>query len=107
MIIFMHNEHMENKNLLGGAWLVANYDIELVMPLQTLSRIGGRRTTQVIENIRTETYVESMRPSATLRGHLTFHLKHEIPHLAFLSQLFGKIDPRELSVWVADEPSGQ
>ena len=107
MIIFMHNERMENKNLLGGAWLVANYDIELVMPLQTLSRIGGRRATQVIENIRTETYVESMRPSATLRGHLTFHLKHEIPHLAFLSQLFGKIDPRELSVWVADEPSGQ
>ena len=73
MIIFMHNEHMENKNLLGGAWLVGNYDIELVMPLQTLSRIGGRRATQVIENIRTETYVESMRPNATLRGHLTFH----------------------------------
>ena len=98
---------METQNLIGGVWLAANYGIEPVMPLQTLSRIGGRRATQVLEGITTETYVESMRPSATLRGHLTFHLKHEVPHLGLLSQLFWKIDPRELTDWVADEPSGQ
>ncbi len=98
---------METQNLIGGAWLVANYSIEPVMPLQTLSRIGRRRATQVLEGITTETYVESMRPSATLRGHLTFHLKHEVSHLELLSQLFAKIDPRELTDWVADEPSGQ
>ena len=50
---------MENKNLIGGAWLVANYDIELVIPLQTLCHIGGRRATQAIENIKTEIYVVS------------------------------------------------
>ena len=98
---------METQNLIGGAWLAANYGIEPVMPLQSLSRIGGRRATQVLEGITTETYVESMRPSATLRGHLTFHLKHEVPNLGLLSQLFGKIDPRELTDWVTDEPSGQ
>ena len=31
---------------------------------------------------------QSMRPSANLRGHLTFHLKHEVPHLEMLSRLF-------------------
>ena len=98
---------METQNLIGGAWLAAHYGIEPVMPLQTFSRIGGRRATQVLEGITTETYVESMRPSATLRGHLTFHLKHEVPHLELLSQVFAKIDPRELTDWVADEPSGQ
>lgn len=87
--------------------MAAHYDIETVMPLSVGSRIGGRRATQVIEGITTETYVESMRPRATLRGHLTFHLKHEVPHLELLSRLFGKIDPMELSAWIADEPSGQ
>jgi len=98
---------METQNIIGGAWLAANYGIELVMPFQMLSRIGGRRATQILENISTETYVEKMRPSATLRGHLTFHLKHEIPHLELLSQLFEKIDPHELTDWVTEEPSGQ
>jgi len=49
------------------------------------SRIGGLRSTQVVECITTETFVESMRPSASLRGHLTFHLKHEVLHLELLT----------------------
>jgi len=103
----MHNNRMKNKNLIGGAWLAANYNIELVMPLPVLSQIAGRRATKIEDDIKTEAYVESMRPSESLRGHLTFHLKHEILHLELLSRLFTKIDPRELSAWVADEPSGQ
>ena len=98
---------MEQNNLLGGAWLAANYGIEPVMPLQTVSHLGGRRATHVSEGITTEIYVESMRPSATLRGHLTFHLKHEIPNLELLSRLFVKINPHELTAWIDDEPSGQ
>lgn len=77
------------------------------MPLPVLSRIGGRRSTQVVDGITTETFVESMRPSASLRGHLTFHLKHEVPHLELLTRLFAVVDPQELSDWVQDEPSGQ
>ncbi|WP_108645557.1 Fic family protein [Polynucleobacter rarus] len=98
---------MGNENSIGGVWLATNYGIDPVMPFQTLSRIGSRRATQVLDDTTTEIYVESMRPSATLRGHLTFHLKHEVPHLELLSQLFRKIHPQELSDWVADEPSGQ
>lgn len=98
---------MENQNLLGGAWLVAHYGIELVMPLAVLSRVGGRRTTQLVNGIKTETFVEGMRPSANLRGHLTFHLKHEVLHLEMLCRLFERVDAAELVSWIDDEPSGQ
>ena len=48
---FLHSWLMETKNLIGGVWLTANYGIKPVMPLQTLSRLGGRRATQVSEGI--------------------------------------------------------
>lgn len=97
----------EKRDLVGGAWLAAEYGIEPVMPLSVISRIGGRRATRVADDVTTEIHVESMRPASTLRGHLTFHLKHEAPHLELLSRLFEQIDPQELAAWVADEPSGQ
>jgi hypothetical protein len=99
---------MENQNLLGGAWLAARYGIELVMPLAVLSRIGGRRTAaQLANGTQAETFVEGMRPSANLRGHLTFHIKHEVLHLELLSRLFERVDAAELVAWIQDEPSGQ
>lgn len=82
---------MDTQHLVGGAWLLARYGIETVVPLPVQSRIGGRRTTRVLEGITTETFVESMRPAANLRGHLTFHLKHEVLHLELLSRLFARI----------------
>ena len=98
---------MTSSQLVGGAWLMAHHGLELVMPLPVLSRIGGRRSTQVVDGISTETFVESMRPSASLRGHLTFHLKHEVPHLELLARLFAVVDPQALADWIQDEPSGQ
>jgi len=98
---------METQNTVGAAWLVARYGIELVMPLALQSRIGGRRASQLADGIQTETYVPGMRPSATLRGHLTFHLKHEVLHLEMLSRLFERADAAELLAWIHDEPSGQ
>ena len=91
---------METQNAVGGAWLVARYGIVLVMPLAVQSRIGGRRTSLLADGIQTETFVEGMRPSANLRGHLTFHLKHEVPHLEMLSRLFEDINTAELVAWI-------
>lgn len=105
--VFSHNESMNASQFVGGAWLMDRYGLELVMPLPVLSRIGGRRSTQVVDSITTETFVETMRPGASLRGHLTFHLKHEVPHLELLTRLFAVVDPQELSDWVQDEPGGQ
>lgn len=98
---------MDFQNLLGGAWLVARYGMDLVMPLAVRSSVGGRRTSELADGIKTETFVEAMRPSANLRGHLTFHLKHEVLHLELLSRLFDRIDSVELVAWIDDEPSGQ
>lgn len=98
---------MESHNLIGGAWLVESYELRLVMPLAVQSRIGGRRKTELVDDVITETFVEAMRPTASLRGHLTFHLKHEVPHLEMLSRLFEQLDTAELEAWIQHEPSGQ
>ena len=94
-------------NPIGAAWLVQNYALQLVMPLATASRIGGRRSTHAGQPTTIETYVDSMRPASTLRGHLTFHLKHEVPHFELLSRLFAACDAGEIAAWVTDEPTGQ
>ena len=92
---------------IGAAWLAREYGIDLVMPLSVASCIAGRRATHVGQPTTIERYVEAMRPSPTLRGHLTFHLKHEVVHFELLSRLFERCDPAELTGWVADEPTGQ
>jgi len=107
-IVLAHNSPMQEINdFIGAAWLVRRYDIEPVMPLIVDSRIAGRRSTHVGHPTTTESHVEAMRPTPTLRGHLTFHLKHEVPHFELLSRLFARCDPAELNAWVADEPTGQ
>ncbi len=98
---------MNDKNLIGGAWLSEFFGIQTVMPLTVISRIGSGRLTHILDSTTTQTYVENMRPNPSLRGHLTFHLKHEIPHLELLSRLFAIIDPQELISWIEDEPTGQ
>jgi len=42
-----------------------------------------------------------------LAAHLQFHLRHEIPHLEFLSRLFRETGPAFIQSWVAAEPTGQ
>jgi hypothetical protein len=54
---------MKTQDLIGGAWLMAKYGIDLVMPLSVQSRMGGRRKTERVDGTTTETYVEGMRPS--------------------------------------------
>jgi hypothetical protein len=97
----------ELSSPIGAAWLVQKYALALVMPLAVASRIGGRRSTHAGRPTTIETYVDSMRPASTLRGHLTFHLKHEVPHFELLSRLFAACDAGEIAAWVADEPTGQ
>ncbi len=84
MTVFAHPEPMPVQmpdamnDGIGGAWLATTYGLELVMPLKVLSRIGGWRVTKSVAGVTTETFVAAMRPVATWRGHLTFHLKHEV-----------------------------
>lgn len=98
---------MEAHNLIGGAWLAERYGLKLVNPLAVQSRIGGRRRSELMEGVAIETFVETMRPAPNLRGHLTFHLKHEVLHLELLNRLFEQLDPAELMDWIEKEPTGQ
>ena len=59
-----------------------------------------------MDGVAIETVVESMRPAPSLRGHLTFHLKHEVLHLELLSRLFEQLDQAVLVGWIQQESTG-
>ena len=103
-----HNAPVEGlDDPIGGAWLVQHHGLGLVMPLAVASQIAGRRATVAGHPTTVERHVEAMRPQASLRGHLTFHLKHEVPHFELLSRVFHACDADEIAHWVASEPTGQ
>lgn len=92
---------------IGAAWLTQAYELLLTGRMPVKSQIGGRRATQIINGDRLETYPEAMRPSSEPATHLQFHLRHEVPHLEFLSRLFAKSGPAFVQAWVDAEPTGQ
>ena len=100
---------MKNKTagVIGGSWLCGHFDLRLVNPLAVSSHIGARRQTVAAGGATTETYQELMRPDETVRGHLTFHLKHEAINLEMLSRLFTKAPASEFARWIASEPTSQ
>lgn len=73
---------------LGGAWLAQAFKLPWPEDLPVVSRMGGRRATQVTGNGWLETWPEAARPSADVVAHLLFHLRHEVPHLGLLARLF-------------------
>jgi len=92
---------------IGAAWLGRAYELRTVGRMPVQSQIGGRRTTQIRDDDRLETYQEAMRPAPEPATHLQFHLRHEVPHLEFLSRLFAKTGPAFVQAWVDAEPTGQ
>lgn len=92
---------------IGAAWLAQEYQLLPIGRLPVHSQIGGRRATQISDSDRLETYPEAMRPSVEPAAHLQFHLRHEVPHLEFLSRLFAKTGPAFVQAWVNAEPTGQ
>lgn len=92
---------------IGAAWLAQTYEIRPIGRMPIRSQIGGRRATQIRDGDRLETYQEVMRPAAEPAAHLQFHLRHEVPHLEFLSRLFAKTGPAFVQTWVDAEPTGQ
>ena len=78
---------LESADLVGAAWLARRFGVGCVAPMAVVSRIGGRRATRIEGDATLETHVERMRPVPSLRGHLVFHLKHEVPHLELLARV--------------------
>lgn len=92
---------------IGAAWLAKTYGVMPMGRLPVLSRVGGRRATEIKEGFRLETYLEVMRPALEPSAHLQFHLRHEVPHLELLARLFARTGPDFVQDWVAAEPTGQ
>lgn len=94
-------------NAIGAAWLAHRYQLSPTGHMPVQSQIGRRRTTQINNGHKLETYPESMRPADEPAAHLQFHLRHEVPHLEFLSRLFARTGPNFVQAWVNTEPTGQ
>ncbi len=92
---------------IGAAWLAKTYQFQVTGGMPVLSQIGGRRTTQISDRGRLETYPEAMRPLSEPAAHLQFHLRREVLHLEFLSRLFARSGPGFVQAWVDAEPTGQ
>lgn len=94
-------------NAIGAAWLAQNYQLPLTGRMPVQSQVDRRRTTKITNGHKLETYPESMRPADEPAAHLQFHLRHEVPHLEFLSRLFARTGPSFVQAWVNAEPTGQ
>ena len=92
---------------IGAAWLAREFNALPMGRLHVFSQVGGRRSTQVRDGLRVETYPEIMRPEADVASHLQFHLRHEVVHLEFLVRLFTKTGPAPVQDWIMAEPTGQ
>lgn len=92
---------------IGAAWLARRFSVDTTARLPVVSQVGGRRTTEITDGYRLETYLESMRPQDTFAAHLQFHLRHEVPHLELLSRIFAASGPEFVQAWVDAEPTGQ
>jgi hypothetical protein len=69
--------------------------------------VGPTRTTVTTRTTERRTVHETLRPTPSMGGHLSFAFKHEGVHLEALSRLFDVIQPPEIEAWIRDEPTGQ
>lgn len=90
----------------GFQRLAEMYDIQLVQPLFTRSRLGTVRQRDQAHGREVRTWTAQYQPEDTLAGHFEFGLKYERLHLEFFSRLFHAIDPESLAEWVRGEPTG-
>ncbi|MFT3800588.1 MAG: Fic family protein [Burkholderiaceae bacterium] len=94
------------ETLLGFHRLAARHDIELVQPLFTRSTLGSTRRTERTDDQEHQVWPARYAPFDDFRGHFEFGLKNERLNFEFLSRLFERLDPREVTAWVRDQPTG-
>ncbi|MBP6018408.1 MAG: Fic family protein [Burkholderiaceae bacterium] len=92
---------------IGASWLALTFGVMPLGRFPVLSRVGGRRATEVNDGFRLETYLQIMRPDSEPAAHLQFHLRHEVPQMEFLARLFAQSGPAFVQAWVDTEPTGQ
>lgn len=91
---------------LGFHRLAEIYDIQLVRPLFTRSRLGSVRQREAVDGLETRTWTVRYQPADNFRGHFEFGLKYERLNFEFFSRLFHRVEPQDVAAWVRDEPTG-
>lgn len=103
MTTFRGTPTIENGSLVGYAWLMERYDLDLPRPPQ-LTVIAGRHRPRELEDWRL--YPETYAPEDSVGGHLEFALKWEGVDLAVLDALFRVVPDSEIAAVVRQTPSG-
>lgn len=92
--------------VIGFQRLAEMYQLKLVQPLVTLSRLGSVRQREIVDGREVQHWPARYAPEDSFRGHFEFGLKYERLNLEFFSRLFAKLPPEELAGWIRDEPTG-
>lgn len=97
------------QNPIGGLWLKRFVGLGDSVFLPVKSGIGSRRKTVFDEKQgqRYEFYQAINCPDNTPQAHLAFYLRHEIPNLFFLYQIFNSLGGDFIQNWINQEPTGQ
>lgn len=93
----------EGATLAGYAALISEHGL-LVPPPDSLCAIGTRH--KKYQHGRWRIFTPRHRPDDSLRGHLTFALKHEGIELGVLKSLFAGLEPQAIAEIVRSEPTG-
>jgi len=91
---------------IGFQWLARQYELDLVQPLSSRSRMGTVRQREATHDQELLTWTSQYRPEDSFRGHFEFGLKYERLNFEFLSRLFARVDAEDVAQWVRDAPTG-
>ena len=92
----------------GYAFLIRQFDLQ-VLPHWHISEVGGSRHQRIVESdgrIR-ETFPNTYWPGDIRLNHLEFALKYDGINLEILSEVFSKVNVKELTSWITTKPQGQ
>lgn len=105
LLTVFHNRPAPEKGYLIGYGTIINiYELRVPLP-DMLSLVSQKHKRYLTEEWRI--FTPRYMPEDTLMGHLTFALKYEGIELAILKKLFEKLDAKEMSQLIANEPTGQ
>jgi hypothetical protein len=92
----------------GYTFLVRHFDLQ-VLPHWHTSQVGGSRRKKIVEpDCRvSETFPNTYWPGDVLLNHLEFALKYDGINLEILSEVFSKVNVKELTGWITAKPQGQ
>lgn len=94
----------EEAYLVGYGAIIQAFDLQTTLP-DLLTLISQKHKQYEIAKWRV--FTPRYMPEDTLMGHLTFALKYEGIELGILKKLFEKVDGKEISDLILQEPTGQ